>query len=72
MLSIEIIRDGRGIQLECDDAGIDALIKVLEKLRGTGGHIHLRSPSAGGHDLSDLSPYGEIAISELVISNGGD
>jgi hypothetical protein len=59
----------------CDDRGIDELIGVLEKLRGSGSHIHLRVPSNGGaasEVLSDVTPFGQKAIAEVIITHGGD
>jgi hypothetical protein len=75
MLSFELIRDGKAIEIQCDDRGIDALIDVLGKLRGSGSHIHLLAPSHGGGSsaaLSDMTPYGQKAIAEVIISHGGD
>jgi hypothetical protein len=73
MLSFNLTREGRAIQIECDDSGIDALIGALTK--GSGSHVHLWAPATVGDDfavLSDVTPSGEQAIREVIISHGGD
>jgi hypothetical protein len=72
MLSFSTKKSGHLIQLYCDDAGIAKLIDVLSKLRGSGSHIHLRAPPAGGNDLSCETPFGEEAATEVIITHGGD
>jgi len=72
MLSFQIIRDSQAIQIDCDDQGIDLLVETLLKLKGSGSHVHLCAPSHGGNALSDLTPYGEKAINEVIIGHGGD
>ena len=72
MLSFEIIRKGKAVQICCDDEGLNRLIGALEKLRGTATHIHLRSPAGGGNELSEKNPWGPMAISEVIITTGGD
>jgi hypothetical protein len=72
MLSFQIVRDGKTIQIDCDNDGIDLLIDTLLKLKGSGSHVHLCAPSHGGIELSDLTPHGASAISEVIVSHGGD
>jgi hypothetical protein len=72
VLSFQISNSGRTIVIDCDDAGISNLINFLNKLRGSGSHVHLWGPSAGGKDLDETTPYGEAAVSEVIISHGGD
>ena len=72
MLSFSIKDDGRSIQIYCDKEGVLALIAALEEVRAEESHTHLFAPSRGGQDLSDKSPFGEAAVSEVVISFGGD
>jgi hypothetical protein len=72
MISFQIKRSGAEIEIDVDDAGIDALIVALSELRGSGSHIHLRAPSAGGSELSDTTPCGSMAVGEVIISHGGD
>jgi hypothetical protein len=43
------------------------LTDKLTALQHDPDHVHLRSPSAGGNDLSDTSPFGEKAVAEVVI-----
>jgi hypothetical protein len=74
MLSFQVTGEGRTIQICCDDQGVDALIAVLKKLRGSGSHVHLVAHSAGGKNatLSDEDPFGGEAIKEVIITHGGD
>jgi hypothetical protein len=72
MLSFQLTNENRTIQFLCDDAGISMLIDVLEKLRGSGNHVHLLSPGRGGKQLSETTPFGEQALGEVIISHGGD
>ena len=72
VLSFEIINLGQGIQIDCDQQGLATLIAALEKLRSTADHIHLRTPSNGGRELSEQTPWGKQAIGEVIITTGGD
>jgi hypothetical protein len=75
MLSFHLVREGSALQVHCDDRGLDALIDVLKKLRGSGTHVHLWAPSIAGEAhaaLSDTSPFGEEALPEVIITHGGD
>jgi hypothetical protein len=74
MLSFQIRPwfDAQAIQIELDDAGIELLTEALNSLRGSGDHLHLKAPSAGGRELSDETPFGTTAIGEVIISHGGD
>jgi hypothetical protein len=56
------------IQIDCDEQGVRVLLEVLAKVREHGGHVHLCTPSNGGHELSETTPFGETAIGEVVIS----
>lgn len=73
MLSFQVTNAGKSIQVDCDREGLGRLISVLEKVKaGELGHVHLRAPSAGGHVLSDKTPWGKDAVGEVIISLGGD
>ena len=72
MLSFQITNSGNTIQICCDDAGIRSLIEKLTGLIGSADHIHLCSPSCGGRELADLTPFGEKAVGEVIITSGGD
>jgi hypothetical protein len=72
MLSFQIINSGRGIQICCDNQGMATLIGALEKIRPTGGHVHLCTPSNGGRELSEQTPQGEETIGEVIITWTGD
>lgn len=67
MLSFHVIESGNAIQVYCDSAGIARLLEALASLLREPDHIHLRGPSAGGNDLSEISPFGEKAVCEVVI-----
>lgn len=70
MLSFQLIDAGKSIMVYCDSSGLDQLIDTLTNLRESPdiGHIHMQAPSAGGKLLNDQNPWGEPAISEVVIS----
>jgi len=71
MLSFQITNSSRTIQVDFDDDGLSELIAALEELRvGNAGHVHLRSPSAGGSVLGDKTPWGETAVSEVILTLG--
>lgn len=72
MLFFQIINQGRGIQIGCDDQGMAALISALEKIRPAGGHVHLRTPSNGGRALNEKTPWGKETIGEVIITWVGD
>lgn len=70
MLSFQLNDAGRSVMVYCDSNGLNQLINTLTSLRESPdmGHIHMRSPSAGGEMLNDQNPWGETAVSEVVIS----
>lgn len=72
MLSFLIANDGKEIQIICDGKGAGTLVSAVEKIRHTGGHVHLRSPGAGGRELSEKTPWGEDAVGEVIITCNGD
>jgi hypothetical protein len=72
MLSFELANEGRAIEISLDEQGIVALIKALERVRADGDHIHLCTPSNGGRDLSEKSPWGKEAIGEVIINWVGE
>jgi hypothetical protein len=65
MLSFQIKNESRTIEVNCDDAGIAQLVEVLMRLRGSGNHVHLLSPSCGGNQLGEKTPDGEDAVGEV-------
>lgn len=71
MLSFQIADAGKVIQVFCDDDGLDLLISKLVNMKDKNlGHIHLRTPSAGGDVLNDKTPWGDDAVTEVIISTG--
>lgn len=67
MLAFALSIESRTIELTRDDAGIDTPVGVLVRLKGSGTRIRLRTPL-----LSSVTPWGDPAITEIVISHGGD
>ena len=73
MLSFQLANFGKAIQVDCDRQGLETLISALQKIHNNeADHIHLRAPSAGGHTLSDKTPWGKTAVGEVIITTGGD
>jgi hypothetical protein len=68
MLSFEITRSGKTIEIICDQQGLDLLITTLGTLRNTADHIHLCAP----RELSNVTPTGGAAVPEVIITTGGD
>jgi hypothetical protein len=64
----EIIDSGRAIQVYCDGEGMATLVAALEKIRSADGHGHLCTPSNGGHELSEKTPYGNDAVREIIVT----
>lgn len=71
MLTFHIERQGKAIQICCDDEGMAVLIKALEDVR-TEGHLHLRTPENGGRELNEKDPWGIKAIGEVMLDWVGD
>jgi hypothetical protein len=69
-LSFTIEREGRTIQVNANIAGIDKLIDALQNLK-VQGHLHLWDSSTGGI-LSDKDPWGNIAVTDVSMTTGGD
>jgi len=77
MLSFEVVNSRNAIQIYLDHEGLNNLIAILENMRKgqTTGHIHLRSiQNPGGKEgaLSSKTPWGKDAMSEVIITMGGD
>jgi hypothetical protein len=63
MLSFNVTENGDAIQIICDTRGMGVLMtKLAYLLEQRGGHVHLYADQ-----LSDTSPYGEKAFTEVVI-----
>jgi hypothetical protein len=71
MLSFQMINEGRGIQMNCDEEGMVTLIEALKKIK-TAGHVHLLTPSNGGRELSEQTPWGKETIGEVIITWTGE
>lgn len=70
-ISFEIISSGNAIQICCDEEGIAALIKQFQ-LAQESGHLHIRDTSAKYGILSTKTPWDKPAVSEVIITTGGD
>jgi hypothetical protein len=68
MLSFQLVNQGRGIQVLCDEQGVTTLVEALKKVQPTGGHIHLRTPANGGTEPDEKSPWGEDTVGEVIIT----
>ena len=69
MLSFQIIESGKAIQIDRDAEGISLLLGALARLVGEqASHCHLRTPSCGGSELTETTPWGEPALNEVIIS----
>jgi hypothetical protein len=65
MLSFQVINNENTVQICCDHKGMATL---LEKLAARDpNHIHLRSQSSGGNELSETCPFGTPALREVII-----
>ena len=67
MLSFEVTKSGKAIQIFADDEGLFLLRKAREQVTSS-GHLHLRSIANGGHELNDANPWGKDAIGEVIIT----
>lgn len=67
MLSFEINKSGKVIQIYYDVEGLTVLKEAINNLEKY-GHIHLRSPGCGGNELSEVTPFGHPAIEEVIIT----
>jgi hypothetical protein len=68
VLSFKMTNSEKAIQIDCDEEGVRVLLDALAKVRAHGGHVHLCTPSNGGHELNETTPFGEAGIGEVVIS----
>ncbi|URA10251.1 Imm32 family immunity protein [Thermospira aquatica] len=53
VLTVELNRKDESIEIYCDKEGIKLLKKQLDILEKNGGHVHLMTPSWGGHELTE-------------------
>jgi hypothetical protein len=72
MLSFDLAEEDRTVKIYCDENGMATLIKALERVRADGDHIHLRTPANGGRDLDEKDPWGQEAITEVILNWVGD
>jgi hypothetical protein len=69
MLSFSLDETNKSvIQVHCDAQGIGVLISALGDLvAARASHVHLRTPSCGGRELSDKNLSGGAAFLEVII-----
>ena len=75
MLAFKLRDQNQAIEITCDDAGIDAHVGALTALQESGSHIHLSAPHHGDDKfatLSSVTPWGDPAITEVIITTGRD
>jgi hypothetical protein len=72
MLSFNLSNEGRAVEISCDAQGMALLIEMLERVRADGDHLHFRTLSNGGRELSEKNPWGKEAIGEVIINWVGD
>jgi len=53
ILTVEWQPGQQELDIVCDDEGIDLLLDKLRKLKRTGGHAHLMTPSWAGDELTE-------------------
>jgi hypothetical protein len=69
MLSFQISDSGRKINVDCDAKGMAILLGALTKLVGErASHVHLWTTGVTGGVLSEKTPWGEEAVSEVIIN----
>jgi hypothetical protein len=62
MLTFRSIESKNAIEVECDSAGIAAILEEIALLIHHRNHTHLRTPALGGTDLSRKSNVSEVTI----------
>lgn len=67
MLSVSVDKDTGEVSVYCDTEGAD-LIRESLMVACKQGHIHLRTQSCGGHELEELTPFGNPAVFEVIIN----
>jgi hypothetical protein len=70
MLSFKIKQSGV-LQVYLDEQGLQSLIRGIDNARRH-GHTHLCTPSGGGNELDEKTPFGEDPIGEVIIDWEGD
>lgn len=71
MLCFEIIRSGRAIHIAYDAEGMATLVEALRRAIPE-GHVHLRAPASGGNELCETNPWGDPAVTEVIITSAVD
>ena len=68
MLSFHISDAGHKVNIICDAQGMATLLGTLAKLVGErASHAHLWAASATGGHLNEKTPWGDEAVSEVII-----
>jgi hypothetical protein len=53
LLTFELVKDGDGIEIHCNKAGLESLLSSLQRLLKTRDHEHLMTPSWSGNELTE-------------------
>ena len=61
-MTFRVIESKNAIEVECDGAGIAAILDELALLIHHRNHTHLRTPARGGTELSKKSKVSEVTI----------
>ena len=72
MLSFQLANEGRAVEISIDEQGMVVLVRMLERVRADRDHLHFRTPSNGGRELSEKTPWGKDAIGEVIINWVGE
>lgn len=55
MLTVEINPKDALVEIHCDTVGLETLRYLLDVLKQHGGHVHLKTPAWGGHELTEVA-----------------
>ena len=68
MLSFQLTKPHQ-VTVYCDRVGMATLRRALEALEAEqASHRHLWGPTMGGNELDEKTPFGDTAVSEVIIN----
>jgi hypothetical protein len=68
VLAFQLIKPHQ-ITIYCDRVGMATLRRALEVLEARrASHLHLWGPTIGGNELDEKTPFGDAAVSEVIIN----
>lgn len=73
MLTVELGDESRVVEIHCDRDGLETLIRHLKSLRRAGEHVHLKTPSWAGAELTEVR-HGKSTtlVNHLVVGLQGE